>query len=829
VKGPSPHRLLCVLFFASGACALVYEHLYQKLLGRTLGTSSSGTAAVLAAYMGGLGLGSLIGARVARRVIRPWRAYAIVEVGAALAALLVPRMLGAVTTLYVALAGGRAGATLYVTRFVIAAAVTVAPAVIAGMTFPLGARILETASPDRATTGRRLGALYGWNTLGAALGVLVSTYVLLPRLGTSLTLLSAAGCNLAIAALAWWYARGATHAGEPPATVEEPAGRHLPLATTLWGAFLSGVLGLALEVVWFRLLAVVIGASVFAFGLMLFAFLVGTGLGGAWVSRGRLGRAGPGALVMLQLLATAVILASLPLWDRVPAVFVVAGRLQPGFATAEAVRLLCALVLLLPPTVVLGAAFPLLFRLGHPRDTAAGRVARLYAVDTAGAVVGALGASFVLLPLAGARGALIVLALISAALAALYAQASGLLKRALPALVAVPLVCALMPGWNFARLNSGANAYFTEGFRDYDRLLYAHEDAATGLVTVVEKAGTRTLLTNGKFEGNDSFEVRDNYLFSLLPLLFVHRFDAGMNIGVGTGATLRVMAAFPFAKLEAVDLSSSVLRAARDWFAKVNGGALDDPRVEVIVEDGRNRLLASRRRYDLISIELSSIWIGGTGELYNREFYALARDRLAEGGVLQQWLQIHHISRRDLVTVIATMRSVFPHVTLWISGHQGVVIASMQPLTADPAGLARAGSLIAQSGLSHPLAALGHLYLATDDIDRLTADTAADEGIGAEQLISSDEHPRLEYSTPRGNLLPRAFADNMALIRRYAMTRLQPLLPGAPPALLDAASAYAALERGFVSIARTHAARAGAVLDAPEHRALRDQLAKDAP
>ncbi len=833
MKGPSPHRVLCVLFFASGACALVYEHLYQKMLGRTLGTSSSGTAAVLAAYMGGLGLGSLLGARVARRVQRPGLAYSLVEAGAAAAALLVPRLLDAVTTLYVALAGGRAGATLYATRFVVAALVTVAPAVIAGMTFPLGARILEACSRDAAETGRRLGALYGWNTLGAALGVLVSTYLLVPSLGTSSTLLCAASCNLAIGGFAAWFA--GVGPATTVATVEpaEPAGGgHLTLRTTLIGALLSGVLGLGLEVVWFRLLAVVIGASVFAFGLMLFAFLIGTGIGGAWVSRGRLGRAGPAALVWLQLAASAVILVSLPLWDQIPRVFVITGRLQPSFELGECVRLACALVLLLPPTVILGAAFPLLFRLGHQGERAAGRVARLYAVDTVGAVVGALGASFGLLPPLGRRGSVIGLALVSAALAALYARASGLTGRArlgaFAAVAAVPLACLIVPRWNFARLNSGANAYFAEGFRDYDQLLYAHEDSATGLVTVVEKSGTRTLLTNGKFEGNDSFEVRDNYLFSLLPLMFVHRFDAGMNIGVGTGATLRVMAAFPFAKLEAVDLSASVFSAARRFFAKVNGDSLDNPRVETIVEDGRNRLLATRRHYDLISIELSSIWIGGTGELYNREFYALARDRLSDGGVLQQWLQIHHISRRDLVTVIATMRSVFPHVTLWISGHQGVVIASMRPLTADLAtfGNSKAADLVTGSGLASPWAAFGHLYLTTDDIDRLTADTAAQLGIATDALISSDEHPRLEYSTPRGNMLSRAFTDNMLLIRRYAMTRLQPLLPSAPPAALEAASAYAALERGFTDIARTHAARAGSLLDGPEHAPLRTALAK---
>ncbi|HZS42507.1 MAG TPA: fused MFS/spermidine synthase [Polyangia bacterium] len=839
------HRLLVALFFVSGAAALVYEHLLQKLLGRALGTSAAGTAAVLAAYMGGLGLGSLLGGRLAARARRPWRAYALVEAGAALAALAAPHLLGGVIALYVALAGGRAGALLVAARFVVAALVAVPPALVAGMTFPFGARLIAAESPE-GETGRRLGALYGANTLGAAAGVLASTYALVPLLGTSRALFAAAAGNLALAAAALLQSRRGERKSETDFTFPAKSEGDFTITNkretdftlgrwpTLLGAFGSGALGLALEVVWFRLLAVVVGASVFAFVLMLFAFLVGTGLGGAWSARGRLGRAGAGALVALQLAASAVILMTLPLWDRVPSVFVVLGRLEPGFALTEAVRLACALALLLPPTVLLGAAFPLLFRLGQRAGEAPKRVARVYALDTVGAVAGALGASFVLLPLAGARAALIVLALASAALAAVYASSlpPSARRRAWAAALCVPLAGAIVPRWNLARLASGSNAYLQEGFRDYDRLLFADEDAATGLVTVVEKAGTRTLLTNGKFEGNDGFEVRDQYLFSLLPLLFVHRYDAALNIGVGTGATLRVMAAFPFRRLEAVDLSRAILAAARRWFQRINGGVLDGARAEILVDDGRNRLLTTRLRYDLISVELSSIWLSGTGELYNREFYELARARLAPGGVLQQWVQLHHISRRDLASVLYTLRSVFPHVTLWVSGHQGVLVASVEPLTVEPRALAELpggalGEVTRSCGLLDPLSALGHLYLDTDDVDRLTADVAAAERVAPAELTSTDDSSRLEYSTPRGNLLARAFADNLQLVRRYAMTRLAPLLDGADPSLRELAQAYAAHERGWDDLAREHARKAGAGLDGARHAPLRRALGLD--
>jgi spermidine synthase len=837
--------LCAALFFASGAAALTYEHLYQKLLGRALGASSAGTAAVLVAYMGGLGLGSLAAARWAARTRRPFRAYALVELGAALCALAVPPALAALTRALVEGTSSEAGSAAPV-RFLLATLVAAPPAFLGGLTLPLGARMVGADGAAGPIIARRAALLYGANTLGAALGVLTSTYALVPGLGVGGTLRAAAAVNVALALTALLGERLASVA-TPTALLAEgapaPAIDHAtdsvavspPRAAA--GALLSGFIGLALEVVWFRLLAVVIGASVFAFGLMLFAFLVGSGVGAALAARGRLGRAGPRALVLLHLAAAAAILAGVPLWDRAPLLFIAVGRLAPGFVLAETTRLAAALALLVPPTLLLGAALPLLFRLARSRGAVASAVGRLYALDTVGAVAGALVATYLLLPRLQSRAALVGLALATAATALLYARRARGLVATGAAVGALTVAAALLPPWDTTRLNSGANAYFAPGFTDIERTLYAAEDPATGLVTVVEKAGTKTLLQNGKFEGNDSFEVRDQYLFSILPLLFVERHETALNIGVGTGATLRAICAFPFRHIEAVDLSARVVDAAERFFPSVNGGALHDPRVRVRVEDGRHHLLATTRRYDLVSIELSSIWLSGTGELYNREFYRLVRERLATGGVLQQWLQLHHITRRDLATVLETVRAELPHVTLWVSGHQGVIVASAaeRPLTVDGPTVARwsttspeRGALLAASGLIHPFAALGHLYLGERDVARLIADVAVEEGVAPEALRSTDDRPVLEYSTPRGNLLPRAYAENLALLERYAMVDLGELLR-APPPLAALAAAYACRERGFLDEARAQLAAAGALADGPEHAALRAALAPSLP
>jgi spermidine synthase len=367
------------------------------------------------------------------------------------------------------------------------------------------------------------------------------------------------------------------------------------------------------------------------------------------------------------------------------------------------------------------------------------------------------------------------------------------------------------------RMLSGANVYFGQGFGGYERLRFFEEDRAGGMVAVVEQAGQRTLLSNAKFEGNDGFEVPDQQMFALLPLLFVKHYGRAVNIGVGTGNTLATLAAFPFETVEAVDLSAAVLDAARLEFPHINEDVFEDPRVSVHVEDGRTFLETSDRLYDVVSMQLSSIWIGGTAELYNAEFYEVVKRRLTPGGVLQQWVQLHHIDPLDVARIMGTLRSVFPHVTLWVAGYQGVLVASMEPLRADAqaldrwAGDPKVGPLVKTSGLLHPFAAFGHLYLDEAGVDSFLAEAAVRAGVAPDRLISRDDHPVLEYSTPRGNLLKDALGDNMERLRGHATASpLRHVENLTDDAERRALLAYAAHARGFTSLARRVA---GPVLD----------------
>jgi spermidine synthase len=247
-------------------------------------------------------------------------------------------------------------------------------------------------------------------------------------------------------------------------------------------------------------------------------------------------------------------------------------------------------------------------------------------------------------------------------------------------------------------------------------------------------------------------------LFAHYPSLFVSRFDRTLVIGVGTGTTIGTLAAYPWKRIDVVEISPAIIEAARAFFTPVNHGALDDRRVAIHHADGRNFMLVDDGKYDLIGMELSSIWFAGAAALYSHEFYELVRARLSEGGVFQQWVQLHHIYRRDFATVVHTLRSVFPHVALFYGGGQGILVASASPLRASQNRLAALEATPQMSAVHPPdrrlYELLGDVLAAGAGLDRFVEESAQEANVPLDELISTDQSLYLEYATPRGNVLP---------------------------------------------------------------------------
>jgi spermidine synthase len=734
--------------------------------------------------MGGLALGGWVLGRIADRIQRPALAYGVIELAIGLYAVLVPLVFAGCQRVYLAagISAQRDALGHLAVRFGLSALVLLVPTALMGGTLPLLARAFVRTGDEAR---RKLAMLYGSNTLGAACGVLMGNYLVLRYLGTWGALGLAALLNLSIFVRARRIQRGLPAVG--PAFEPEAAPREsgLPWRVAAVTAFATGWFTFLFEIVWSHLLGTVVGNSVYAFGLMLFSVLLGMAVGSFGQARGLLAGRSPLRIVgLLQLALGTAVVVTLPLWDKLPHVFRVAGVFQPGFAVMELVRGSVCLAILAVPCLAIGATFPALLESCAADHRRMGRrLGALYALNTLGCILGALATGFVLLERLGAQQTLALGGVGSAVVGlATWRVSRQRVKRAAALTAALAVAAVAIPRWNMQTLARGMNVYF-DGGADPGEVVFVHEDNQGGFTTVSRDAAGLTLRTNGKFQGNDHDEVDAQYGCALIPLLFTRGFGRALVIGHGTGATAGALSRFPFERIEVAELSRGIVEAADRYFRPISFNVREDPRVRLFLDDGRNHLLLSRQRYDLISVEVSSVWFAGAANLYSREFYQLARDRLAPGGVLQQWVQLHHIDRLDLWIMWNTLSRVFPHVSLWIQGGQGLLIATLEPQVIDHAHVAAMNAL----GRAEPLR--GRLevpdffsLLGAQALDPLAMKHLLSSWIDprlAPLMISRDAYPYLEYATPQGNALRYAREANLKWIEGFDRRRL-PEVSGVP-------------------------------------------------
>ena len=798
---PWKRRLLLLLFTVSGACGLIYELAWMRRLALVFGSTTLAISTVLAAFMGGLALGSwLIGRRADRRPEASLRLYAILEVGIGLVALTVPLLFRGVGALYLALAPSLEGAprTFFVVQFLLLAPVIAVPTMMMGGTLPLLARFLIHGMPELAG---RIGALYAANTVGAAAGVTAATYLLLPRLGISDTELVAAGANFIVAAGSLLLLRkgppraeprGSTSSPEgsnasevligamPPAEAEEDASpaRTRGTRVLLAGVALSGFTTMVYEIVWARTLALVLGSSVYAFGAMLVVFLLGIGIGSALFGRLRRTRGAAGAPALFAWAQTGIAAAGLLAVLVIPhlpflflSLFSVA---RSSFQGMQIVQLGVAAVLLLPPALLFGLSFPAVIAAtaGSVGRLGAG-VGRVTAWNTLGTVAGAFLGGFVLIPGVGLRATLVAGAAAAAAAALLVTGTFPLRRGRLAAgvAVAVPVLALAAPSWPREVLASGvgffAAAYesprqWRESARTMDILYY--KDGINTTLSVDRVAGHRYYRSNGKTDASTHpSDMAVQVLIGQIPMLLHPAPRDVFVLGLGTGVSAAAVARHPVRSIEIVDIESAGREAAR-YFETENRDVLADPRVRYLVADGRNALMARPRTYDVIISDPSDVWVAGVGSLFTREFYEIARSRLRPGGVMGQWWHTHALHPDHMKLIVATFRSVFPHASYWRPNLGDVVmVGSVDPLPWDYAQVrSRFDSVpgladdLRSIGIWHPLAFFSAFVLEGKDLDALIA------GIPG---IHRDDHPVIEFYAPR-YLYRDTAASNDVVVQR---------------------------------------------------------------
>ena len=710
VYSQSTIYLIGLCFILSGATGLIYEVLWARMLGLVFGATTLAVSTVLAAFMGGLALGSAIAGRVGGRLRKPLSTYGWLELGIAIYALCVPLIFGLVDRLYVLIwQQFHPGFFAFsVWRFVLSCLLLLVPTTLMGATLPvLSAALLDSVGHKRSS----VATLYTCNLAGAILGTLLAGFVLLPTIGVSKTIAVAAALNAMVAVVAIIAQRKYSALTQSTIAVHKETDSTPGTAIWLFAAFVSGFVTISSQVSWTRILTMVIGSSTYAFSLVVALFLIGLAAGASVVSRFLKDSVLRNSLMKVEILTAVSLVLSLYVLNLIPAIVVTLGlNLQiHSWTGLLSLQVLAASLLVLLPALLMGMVMPLVFVwANNDEKNAVKLVGRSYAVNTVGAIVGAFVAGFVLIPEINTRFTILFAAMTCLIVAGIAYQPSTTdsdpaLKKSL-AIGSVAILVIVMffiaPQMNRADLSIGAYdslvrilAKSREGASDDTakqqktdtHKLLMYKEGPTATVSVRDDQGTISLAINGRTNASDSsYDMPTQVMLSQIPLLVAPKINNALIIGFATGVTVGAILRSPIESVTCVELESSTIAASR-FFNHVNHLPLDDPRTHLIIDDARTFLRVMPNRYDMIISEPSHPWVPGVANLFTKEFFELGRARLSDEGVFVQWVQIYQLSTESLKSVLATYHSVFPHVLMFRvggaeKGKDLILIGSNQPL-----------------------------------------------------------------------------------------------------------------------------------------------------
>jgi spermidine synthase len=713
----SPSRrflsMLLLLFAGSGCAALIYEIVWFQWLQLVIGSSAVSLGVLLGTFMGGMCLGSIALPRLVSVRSHPLRVYALLEVGTGICALALLFGMPAVDRAYVGIVGvtGIAGHGLFavILRAAVASICLLPPTVLMGATLPAIGRWVE-ATPQGVSW---LGYFYGGNIAGAVFGCLVAGFYLLRVHDMATATYVAVAVNLAVAAFGFGLASGASHQHSG----EQAAGKRAERAADAWPVYvvigLSGASALAAEVIWTRLLSLMLGATVYTFSIILAVFLIGLGIGssvGSYLAReSRRPRLLLGwcQLLLAGAMAwTAYMLArSLPYWPVNPFL-----SKSPWFTfQLDLVRCLWAI---LPAACLWGASFPLALAGVAVRGQDPGRlIGGVYAANTIGAIVGAVGASIFLISWMGTQHVQRLLIGCSAAAAiflltpfwssasegpsARWLKGPLALLGGLLSLLAIVALGGLL-AWTLDRvpweLIAHGRSLSTSG-HDW-RLLYVGEGMNSSVAVTESSNGWRNFHVSGKIEASsDPLDMRLQRMLGHLPALFHAKPQSVLIVGCGAGVTAGSFTVHPDIKRIVIcEIEPLIPQVVSQFFARENYDVVHDPRVEIVYDDARHFVLTTQEKFDIITSDPIHPWVKGSATLYTKEYFEMCKRHLNPGGVITQWVPLYESNPDVVKSEFATFFHVFPHGTIWSndkegSGYDVVLLGQAEPTQIDVAAL----------------------------------------------------------------------------------------------------------------------------------------------
>ena len=801
---PSVAFLVYGMFFCSGVAALIYQVVWVRSLSLIFGGSHLAVTTVLAVFMAGLALGSWIFGKRTQELQRLLRLYGMLEVGVALSAVTVAVLVMIYPKIYIPLATLADHSPLYLSaiRVFFCFIALIVPTTLMGGTLP----ILSTfVSRHRGERSGSLPFLYAFNTFGAVAGSTVAGFYFLPNFSVTTTLLVAIAINMAVGFLAIYLqgvvaeetpvAIDADEPGEtPPLPAAETAADPVPYRLVLWGIGVSGFCALGYEVLWTRVLSIVIGASVYGFTIMLAAFLVGIALGsscyGIIDNRLRTKGFSSGSVagfgwVQVVIGVTALVvtfsirhLPSMAILFQQQTVFT---SMDP-FAARQFLSILLAFCYMLVPAFFMGVAFPMAGKVhvGYRRQVGHA-VGEVLTYNTVGAILGTAVSGFLLIYLFGIERSLQILSLINIGYG--FVLVASMLRNR----VAVRVVAAVSLGgivflavnrdalrlWNrdyFAIYRANQPEVFAtpelvrEALQNAEVLYYAEGVSSIVSSIRIKGGGYQAFITNGRVEASTHGEgLQCQYTLGHLPMLLHKNPEKVFVLGTGSGMTLGATSVHPSVqRIVLAEIEPKVLGVART-FAAYNHSVLDNPKLQVVFNDGRNYLLTSDEKFDVITADPIHPWFSGAGYLYTREYFKLAAEHLRPGGIICQWLPLYELTGQDLMTVVRTLRESFRFTMIWLTHNDAVLVGSNEPIVIDEEELEQR---IAVPEVNRDLKMV-NMGSAADFLSYFLTGTAGSAAYARGGLINTDDNLFLEFSAPRSIGMSLLTADNVGTLHRF--------------------------------------------------------------
>ncbi|HEY4303613.1 MAG TPA: fused MFS/spermidine synthase [Gemmatimonadaceae bacterium] len=767
--------LLLLLFVGSGCAALIYEIVWFQLIELVIGSSAVSLGVLLGTFMGGMCIGSLLLPKYVKPDQHPLRAYAMLEAGIGVLGLVVLAVVPLVGSIYTATAMGGLFGILW--RALLCAICLLPPTILMGATLPAIARWVET-TPKGVSW---LGFFYGSNIAGAVFGCLLAGFYLLRVHDMTTTTVVAVLINFLVAGSGLALSKRAPHrpqvteteAEEADATEVSTAAKAVYIAIGL-----SGLSGLGAEVVWTRLLSLMLGASVYTFSIILAVFLIGLGFGssaGSFLARGKHPRAmlGWSQLLLAVGIAWAAVMMSksLPYWPINPS-------LSQNPWIMFQMDLIRSLVAVFPAAFLWGASFPLaIAAVVGPGQDAGKLVGRVYAANTVGAILGSLIFSVIVIPSIGTQSGerlLIAVALVSAIVifasvwdddrSAVAVSAGGrtprpdVMPRAEWVGVGVAMVVGLALLITVPKVPDGLVAYgrFLATYTEEPKYLYVGEGMNSSIAVSEEASGARNFHVAGKVEASSlPQDMRLQRMLGHLSALLVNEPKSVLVVGFGAGVTAGSFVTHPGIKRIVIcEIEPLIPKVVSTYFTQQNYNVANDPRVEIVYDDARHFILTTKEKFDVITSDPIHPWVKGAATLYTKEYFELVKKHLNPGGVVTQWVPLYESFPDVVKSEVATFFNVFPDGSIWsndisgkgydvvLAGHatpQTINVDSIQARLSKPENFQVEQSL-SEVGLGSPVSLLATYAGQARDL--------APWLVGAE--INKDANLRLQYLAGMG-------------------------------------------------------------------------------